>query len=367
MHALQAKSHGWDEGNKLTDALFSHFAHDYQEVRKAVCETLVEWEWTWLRPSLKSVPELLAHSRSAHGSLLAHSDVMRQRCEALQKQLRSWRAQRQPLAYGTSKYDVIASTGALWVCLCLDDHRLGPMSTYVLSLVPDLFEAFQLRDNEELSETAHDVLVQVASHPFSVAQVPVLLEALLDILRRSESWHSRLDALPLLQIVYFQNLYLLSHDMKRCILDVLCSLLHDPHVEVRDMAATTLAGIVRCSQRAHITELSQTFADMAAVPIPRRGSPGYEAAMTQVHAGVLGACALVAAFPYDVPSWMPSLVLDTIAVHSESPVPISTTVRRCAADFRRTHQDTWAEDQHKFGDRVQEVHDFTVGRSDYFA
>ena len=367
VHALQAKSHGWDEGNKLADALFSHFAHDYQEVRKAVCETLVEWEWTWLRPSLKSVPELLAHSRSAHGSLLAHSDVMRQRCEALQKQLRSWRAQRQPLAYGTSKYDVIASTGALWVCLCLDDHRLGPMSTYVLSLVPDLFEAFQLRDNEELSETAHDVLVQVASHPFSVAQVPVLLEALLHILRRSESWHSRLDALPLLQIVYFQNLYLLSHDMKLCILDVLCSLLHDPHVEVRDMAATTLAGIVRCSQRAHITKLSQTFADMAAVPIPRRGSPGYEAAMTQVHAGVLGACALVAAFPYDVPSWMPSLVLDTIAVHSESPVPISTTVRRCAADFRRTHQDTWAEDQHKFGDRVQEVHDFTVGRSDYFA
>ena len=87
VHALQAKSHGWDEGNKLTDALFSHFAHDYQEVRKAVCETLVEWEWTWLRPSLKSVPELLAHSRSAHGSLLAHSDVMRQRCEALPRLL----------------------------------------------------------------------------------------------------------------------------------------------------------------------------------------------------------------------------------------------------------------------------------------
>lgn len=367
VHALQAKSHGWDEGNKLADALFSHFAHDYQEVRKAVCETLVEWEWTWLRPSLKSVPELLAYSRTAHGSLLAHSDEMRQRCEALQKKLRSWRAQRQPSVHGTSTYDVGASTGALWVCLCLDDHRLGPMSTYVLSLVPDLFDAFQLRDNEELSETAHDVLVQVASHPFSPAQLPALLEALLHILRCSESWHSRLDALPLLQIVYFQNLYLLSHDMKRYILDVLCSLLRDPHIEVRDMAATTLAGIVRCSQRAHIAKLSQTFATMAAVPIPRRGTPDYEAAMTQVHAGVLGASALVVAFPYDVPSWMPSLVLDTIAVHSESPVPISTTVRRCAADFRRTHQDTWAEDQYKFGDRVQEVHDFTVGRSDYFA
>ena len=63
---------------------------------------------------------------------------------------------------------------------------------------------------------------------------------------------------------------------------------------------------------------------------------------------------------------MPDLVLDTIAPHSDDPVPISTTVRHCAAEFRRTHQDTWAEDQRQFGDRVQEVNDFTLGRSDYF-
>ena len=89
-------------------------------------------------------------------------------------------------------------------------------------------------------------------------------------------------------------------------------------------------------------------------------------ALEQVHAGVLGAAALVAAFPYDVPDWMPTLVLDTLAPHSESPAPVSHTVRQCASEFRRTHQDTWMEDQHKFGERVQEVHDFTLGRSDYF-
>ena len=63
---------------------------------------------------------------------------------------------------------------------------------------------------------------------------------------------------------------------------------------------------------------------------------------------------------------MPALVLDTLAPHSESPAPVSHTVRQCAAEFRRTHQDTWAEDQLRFGERVQEVHDFTLGRSDYF-
>lgn len=105
---------------------------------------------------------------------------------------------------------------------------------------------------------------------------------------------------------------------------------------------------------------------MAATWLPKRGTPGFDAALLRAHAGVLGATALVAAFPYEVPDWMPSLVLDTIAVHSDSPAPIAATVRRCAADFRRTHQDTWAEDQHRFGERVQELHDFTLGRSDYF-
>ena len=123
----------------------------------------------------------------------------------------------------------------------------------------------------------------------------------------------------------------------RAVLDELLALLRDPHLEVREMAATTLAGVVRCSQRAHIRRLRAEFADMAATWLPKRGTPGFDAALLRAHAGVLGATALVAAFPYEVPDWMPSLVLDTIAVHSDSPAPIAATVRRCAADFRRTY------------------------------
>lgn len=231
LHALQSKAHGWDAKDaadmpqhppdcgttaagqavrmkpaNLADTLQKHFAHDYQEVRKAVCETLVEWEWTFARPALPSTTALLEQCRcTTRGSLLAHNEAMRRRCESLQAQLRSARLERKPSAQGASTYDLAASTMALWVCLNLDDHRLGPMSTYVLELVPDLFDAFQLRDNEELSSTAHDVLVQVASFPFSEVQVPALVDCLLRIARSSNSWHSRLDALPFLQIVYFQK------------------------------------------------------------------------------------------------------------------------------------------------------------------
>ena len=31
-------------------------------------------------------------------------------------------------------------------------------------------------------------------------------------------------------------------------------------------------------------------------------------------------------------------------------IPISTTVRKCASNFKKTHQDTWHEDSKKFTD-----------------
>lgn len=365
VHALQGKAMAWGT-DSLADVYLTHFAHDYQEVRKAVGDGLVELELAHARPAFASVDALLQHSQAQAGSLLAHDPAMQARCAKLRSQLSAWRAERMPSVHGTSTYDRAASTMALWICLSLDDHRLGPMSTYVLDLMPALFDAFQLRDHEELSATASDVLIQIASHTFGEAHVAQLLETLLHVLETSTSWHSRADALPLLQIVYFQNLFFWTDASRQRVLNVLVALLRDPHVEVRDMAATTLSGVVRCSQRAHIVPLSRTFAAMAMTPLPKRGTPGFDEALSHVHAGVLGATALVAAFPYDVPDWMPSLVLDTIAPHTDSPVPVSTTVRRCAAEFRRTHQDTWAEDQVHFGDRVQEVHDFTLGRSDYF-
>ena len=36
--------------------------------------------------------------------------------------------------------------------------------------------------------------------------------------------------------------------------------------------------------------------------------------------------------------------------HCSMQIPISTTVRKCASNFKRTHQDTWHEDSKRFDD-----------------
>jgi hypothetical protein len=58
---------------------------------------------------------------------------------------------------------------------------------------------------------------------------------------------------------------------------------------------------------------------------------------------VLGLSALIAAFPYEIPDWVPD-VLVQLSKHISDPGPISSTVRATFSEFRRTHQDTWQRD-----------------------
>ncbi|KAF4606976.1 hypothetical protein EYR38_001031 [Pleurotus pulmonarius] len=138
--------------------------------------------------------------------------------------------------------------------------------------------------------------------------------------------------------------------------------LHDTHaISVFDYILPLLDRFVRLAKNSHI---------------PERQSPDYNKALRQRHAAILGICALVDSYPYTVEKWMPDLLANVLAEHTYDPVsflppvyryvttvfylitspssqlqiPISTTVRKCASNFKKTHQDTWHEDSKKFNE-----------------
>mmetsp|Transcript_12243 Transcript_12243/g.17765 ORF Transcript_12243/g.17765 Transcript_12243/m.17765 type:complete len:109 (+) Transcript_12243:1-327(+) len=74
-----------------------------------------------------------------------------------------------------------------------------------------------------------------------------------------------------------------------------------------------------------------------------------KAAVQRRHAGVLGLAALVGAYPYDVPSWMPEILV-LLAQHVVDPMPIRQTVRKTFGEFWRTHQDTWPMLKERFSE-----------------
>lgn len=101
--------------------------------------------------------------------------------------------------------------------------------------------------------------------------------------------------------------------------------------------------------------------------LPKRHTPTYGAKLRELHAAVLGITALIGAFPYSVPSWLPELIGDVLSRHTYDPIPISQTVRKCATKFKETHQDTWHEDSQKFDEEQMSALVTLLAGSSYYA
>lgn len=55
-----------------------------------------------------------------------------------------------------------------------------------------------------------------------------------------------------------------------------------------------------------------------------RKSPAYNTAIRQLHAAILGVCALIDSYPYTIERWMPELLTNVLAEHTYDPVrPLS--------------------------------------------
>jgi len=201
-----------------------------------------------------------------------------------------------------------------------------------------------------------------------VPLVASILDAVFEAIQGSPSWRVRLKALPLVQVFYFRHVPLIS-DLKIVeILEVLCKCLDDEVVEVREMAATTLSGVLRLSPRRSVLTLKDRFVRLAKNShIPHRQDDGYNKAIRQRHAAILGICALVESYPYTVEKWMPELLTDVLSEHTYDPMPISTTVRKCASNFKRTHQDTWHEDSKRFNETQLAALSTLLTGSSYYA
>lgn len=101
--------------------------------------------------------------------------------------------------------------------------------------------------------------------------------------------------------------------------------------------------------------------------IPPRKDPNYQTIIRTLHSAILGIGALLDAYPYSCPSWVPSLITEVLSKHTHSPLPISTTVHKTAMNFKRTHQDTWAEDQQRFNEDELSALSLLLTGSSYYA
>ncbi|KAE9410746.1 ARM repeat-containing protein [Gymnopus androsaceus JB14] len=312
------KYSAWLDG--VVDRYWREIHSDHDDVRAYIAELLafgdkIRWQ---PRPSLPTVEVFAKECRA----LPIDYDIMgmrgsynQGRVNELVQNFKIWREERvSGVRAFMSKYDRVA-------------------------VMPELFRFTEVSDNDELVNRANLVLVRMCGVSPPRPLVNPLLDAIFEAIQSSPSWRVRLKALPLVQVFYFRQMSLISDIKVVQMLEVLGKCLDDEVVDVREMAAQTLSGVIRLSPKSSILTLKNRFVRLAKNShIPDKQDPTYNKCVRQRHAAILGICALVDSYPYS-------------AEHTYDPIPISTTVRKCASNFKKTHQDTWHEDSKKFDDQ----------------
>ncbi|KAF3853762.1 hypothetical protein F7725_014450 [Dissostichus mawsoni] len=222
-----------------------------------------------------------------------------------------------------------------------------------LKLLPLLFKIAPVEIDEsydEMKQDARTCLSLMSQGLLYPEHIPLVLAAL-DEMTVSRSWHARFSVLTYLQIMVFYNLFTLL-SVPAAVLHIrklVMQLLLDEQLEVRDMAGTTLSGLLQCqffpldsSLQTELQTLSQTRlplarGELASIDLVRR------------HAGVLGLSGCILSSPYDVPDWMPQILMD-LSDHLNDQQPIDMTVKKTLSEFRRTHHDNWQEHRQCFTD-----------------
>ncbi|KAJ8084329.1 Proteasome activator BLM10 [Marasmius tenuissimus] len=354
--------------DKYVNLLFDSANTSYAEMRAHIAQllyTMTRNQWRPLHPS----PQAFVNAcQDEKGDPLRIREVRYQdRMATFATQLTKWRDERlPPPRVSLSEYDKVSLTLLQWIWVSAHGSQASLVFPYAVSLMPEIIRMSELNDNPELQNYSTAVqYVLSAVTPLS-DYLPTILDTFAGAIKSSESWRIRHHTLPAMIVFFYRNLLSIPPEGASKVMEVLLECLADENVEVREMASKMLSGVVRCSQRQSILPLKKKFVNtIRKTTLPARKDPGYAEALRKLHSAILGVCALIESFPYSVEKWMPPLT-EVLAVHATDPPPISTTIRKCASEFKKTHQDTWHKDQQAFDeDQLQNLSTMLVGTSYY--
>ncbi|KAL6772361.1 hypothetical protein ACKKBG_A29920 [Auxenochlorella protothecoides x Auxenochlorella symbiontica] len=225
--------------------------------------------------------------------------------------------------------------------------RLLPGMLKIQRLIPSELQAVSMAARKAVSLLKYLPLMQ-----------PALVKSVLATLVQAcgaELWPERASALVYLQYFWFRHVFLLGTAGTAALVTAVVERLSDAKLEVRDLAAATLSGLLKGMEESKTASLRAAFlADVERLLPAKRGRkrmvpgplpplPGTAAAapgpsLARRHAAVQGLRAFVLSSPYDVPAWLPGVLMALVRLAGE-PAPIRVTVTKTLAEFRRTHEE----------------------------
>ncbi|VDB99350.1 unnamed protein product [Peniophora sp. CBMAI 1063] len=356
--------------DKQFELYYANVNLTYAELRVTIAESLHTCILHRWRPGYSSTSAFLDACVTLEDPLRSRDVPYAARIVQLSDKLTAWRGERlPPPRVAQSEYDKVSLCLLRFLWIAFYSSNAPIYYSFALPLLSQFLRTgmTELGDNPELQTHSQAVLYIIAAvAPPRTSIVDDVLSIFIDACKTSESWRTRLHTLKPLMVFFYRNLLSVNEATQQRVMDLLLDCLADDNVEVRETAMKTLSSVVRVSQRQSIGPLLDRFKKtIRRTKLPARSNSGYADALRTLHSAVLGICALIESVPYSVEKWMPPLT-DVLAAHATDPPPISTTIRKTASEFKKTHQDTWFHDQLAFTeDEQQNLSTMLVGTSYY--
>ncbi|XP_076047764.1 proteasome activator complex subunit 4-like isoform X2 [Oratosquilla oratoria] len=247
-------------------------------------------------------------------------------------------------------------------------YYAAPPETY--RLLPHLCQLESVDSDPELSNNCTMTLTFLSSALIHPRNIPLAVSTIIQISNMGW-WRARAAVLSVLQVMVFNNMFHLLQDPEAptLIRNQVVELLRDPRLEVRQIASEVLGGLIHCkfinADQTLLGEFKAKLDDGKKAKKRKRQIVLTPEKLMERHGAILGLCAYVSAFPYEVPDNLPEILL-VLSDHLNDPQPIPGTIKKTLSNFRRTHHDNWRDHKQKFTeDQLVVLTDILVSPSYY--
>ena len=252
---------------------------------------------------------------------------------------------------------------ALWITQYIQSTSASLRQEMYLAL-PYLCQFVGNETGQEVSQTCLKSLCYL-----SVCITPQKsLNFALDMIQKvskSVSWKAKMSILEFAQTFVFTNFMslCLHENYVTMVENLIIGLMSDVTLQVRQKATKILCGLFHsqfintegqkrllAQFRAKIRRKMTKKSDKKFVKKVKKLPENLDKSELAVyHSGILGLCAMVEAYPYDVPEGVPDILIE-LEKHLHDPQPIPKTIKDAFQEFKRTHQDNWQEHKLKFSE-----------------
>jgi hypothetical protein len=193
---------------------------------------------------------------------------------------------------------------------------------------------------------------------------------------KDEHWHVRHAAAHFLRCFQSAHCFKFSDSETLITTDIIAGMLSDERQEVSSAATSALIGILATTSSGKVASMVDHFSSIAKKATKTKkkynvnGIDEDQSRALDQQKSVFFLCAAILSQPYDTPRYVP-VALTAISKHSfekNAPLNVRSVVKRCCAEYKRTHMsDDWPRHRKFFSVEQLEALDDVVSTPHYYA